>query len=1772
MKKILTLVGIFAAAFTMAQCPKTLAFDTSVCAGINRSVDATILKSRLCGDSILIVFNATGTALAGDTNVYMHSGPEFRSFTGWQNAYTAGTWGTNNGVGRMTSLGTNLWGIRINPRTYYNFSADSCLEGLFMVFRNFDGTKVAKDGTNDIYLWINNNLANPSTTYAGVTAFKTRNNNITYAWSDGPTDSVRTFTTGGFYTVTLTGIGGCTATGTVRIRTPHSPVSIGNDLVRCSGAPATVFSASTGFVSYQWNDRPTASAVNTYTATNFGTYWVKAIDSAGCISRDTARILLTEVNALNLPDTVSSCTGNPVNVDAAVSIDAQGDSLVIVYDATQGQTGLINVTKVYFHSGPEFRPFQGWQTQYTAGNWGQDDGIGLMTSLGNNRWRIAIDPQAYYGYSPDSSLNGIFMVFRNATGTATGKDNSGNNIFVNAAGTTPFSAFAGVTASRKARGPLSYNWFNGPTTSAIAISASGVYRVTVTDGSCSKVDSVRAVFSSSLTLNLGPDTTVCTGQNVLLNAGSGYVRYQWSTSANDTLSTKTVNTPGTYTVTATLANGCQATGSRIVSNPTKKVNLGADITRCANAPSTSLNAGSGFLSYQWLNGTAGASSTYAAVKAGKYWVKATDSIGCASYDTILVTTSAVAGLNLPDTLSTCPGNTLTADANTSIQQNGDSLIIVYDATQGQTGLAGASKVYMHSGAELHPFGGYQYLVGNWGQDDGIGKMDSLGNNRWRIAIVPQSYYGYHPDSSLNGILMVFRNANGSATGKDGAGNDIFINMAGATPASSFAGVTVTRKASGGVTYNWSNGPTTSSSSFTTSGVYYVTATQGVCSRVDSVRALFLNGAAINLGADTTICAGTTARLRAPSGFVHYSWSTGDTTSSILVNTPGLYSVTASSAGGCNSIGSRRVSISSRTVSLGNDVHRCNSITTTLTATSGFASYVWNSNLPVASNTFAAVQEGQYRVKAIDSFGCAAYDTVLVDQTDVLNLAIQDSATVCPGTSFYVNASTRIEQYGDSVVVWYNAAAATGVSQLAGASKVYFHSGPEFRAFTGWQTAYTVGNWGQDDGIGKMDSLGNNIWRFAFVPQRYYNYSPDSSLNGIFFLFRNANGTSTGKDNGGADFCLNLSNGQCTPSNGLAVTAKRKSAGNITYLWSNGATHDTVYLNTPGTYRVTATDAFGCSKSDTIVLRNTSAGIINLGRDTTLCAGQSLVLNAGTGYNSYSWSSGDTTRTKTVTAAGTYTVTAFNGACSFTGSIIVTYSGRKVTLGGDVTRCDTLPVTINAPAGFVSYKWFNAGNSSASRAAVKPGNYWVKATDSIGCVSYDTVRVRESYLSRFNLPDSAKGCLGDSVLLNGSVQAYSKDDSIVIVYDATQGTSTLQTATKVYMHSGVQFQPFGGWNNVVGNWGLDDGVGQMRSLGQNRWTITIDPAAYYSVNPDSTVQGLWIVFRNEDGTKTGKNATNGDIFLNLQSATPVSTFGGITASYKPTGTLTFNWSNGSNTPVIRITQSGTYKLTATDGICTKSDSVVASVAASPTVNLGKDTCVKSGSPIVLNAGAGYASYTWNTGASTQTLNVSAAGTYSVRVTNSNGCAARDTVVVTSCTSGTCTNFNAQFMIMAVSPNNQITIRDQSTGQALSYKWYFGDNTTATDSGNVTHTYAQGGVYTVMLVLSSPGCGTDTFRVTRNVNGIEEIGFQSVSVYPVPTNGQFTLSLNSERALELTLCLRSITGNLVQTKLLTVPSGESEWIMDATGLPAGCYFLTADDKQTGAHFVKRIQIIK
>ena len=185
-------------------------------------------------------------------------------------------------------------------------------------------------------------------------------------------------------------------------------------------------------------------------------------------------------------------------------------------------------------------------------------------------------------------------------------------------------------------GYTSYTWNGSSGGQTYPVTSPGTYTLTAVDtNNCSYSLTTNVTLNPLPTPNLGPDKTVCPNAPVTLNPGAGYAHYLWNTAAIDQIIT--VTQPGTYTVTVTDGNNCQASDQIIISNyPLSNVNLGPDVAICNNG-SVTLTAQSGFASYFWSTGST--QNPIQVTTSALYWVFATDNFGCVYSDTVSVSVS-----------------------------------------------------------------------------------------------------------------------------------------------------------------------------------------------------------------------------------------------------------------------------------------------------------------------------------------------------------------------------------------------------------------------------------------------------------------------------------------------------------------------------------------------------------------------------------------------------------------------------------------------------------------------------------------------------------------------------------------------------------------------------------------------------------------------------------------------------------------------------------------------------------------------------------------------------------------------------------------------------------------------------------------------------------------------------------------------------------------------------------------------------------------------------
>ncbi len=132
--------------------------------------------------------------------------------------------------------------------------------------------------------------------------------------------------------------------------------------------------------------------------------------------------------------------------------------------------------------------------------------------------------------------------------------------------------------------------------------------------------------------------------------------------------------------------------------------------------------------------------------------------------------------------------------------------------------------------------------------------------------------------------------------------------------------------------------------------------------------------------------------------------------------------------------------------------------------------------------------------------------------------------------------------------------------------------------------------------------------------------------------------------------------------------------------------------------------------------------VNLGPDQTICPGDSILLDAGAGKDSYLWSpGGETTHDIWIKNPGTYSVYVTDYMCQYSDTMTLAhYPVPPIDLGADTTICQGSTITLDAGPGFTVYNWSNGGHSQTT--VVGPGTYSISASTVGSCNSMDTITI------------------------------------------------------------------------------------------------------------------------------------------------------------------------------------------------------------------------------------------------------------------------------------------------------------------------------------------------------------------------------------------------------------------------------------------------------------------
>ncbi len=221
----------------------------------------------------------------------------------------------------------------------------------------------------------------------------------------------------------------------------------------------------------------------------------------------------------------------------------------------------------------------------------------------------------------------------------------------------------------------------------------------------------------------------------------------------------------------------------------------------------------------------------------------------------------------------------------------------------------------------------------------------------------------------------------------------------------------------GITYLWSNGATTPSITVNSSGIYNVTVTNSTgCSKSDSKEIIVELLPIPNLGDDVTLCDGDSIILDGNATDIsNFLWSTGQTTQTITVNSPNIYSVTATTANGCSGSDDVVVSFASISIILMDTIDLANASPVILDAGNPGATYLWSTGETTQSISIDTI--GSYSVTITNAAGCSAVNTMTVVNTTSTNGLKYETVKVFPNpTNDFLVITATESKFATAIII------------------------------------------------------------------------------------------------------------------------------------------------------------------------------------------------------------------------------------------------------------------------------------------------------------------------------------------------------------------------------------------------------------------------------------------------------------------------------------------------------------------------------------------------------------------------------------------------------------------------------------------------------------------------------------------------------------------------------------------------------------------------------------
>lgn len=554
---------------------------------------------------------------------------------------------------------------------------------------------------------------------------------------------------------------------------------------------------------------------------------------------------------------------------------------------------------------------------------------------------------------------------------------------------------------------------------------------------------------------------------------------------------------------------------------------------------------------------------------------------------------------------------------------------------------------------------------------------------------------------------------------------------------------------------------------------------------------------------------------------------------------------------------------------------------------------------------------------------------------------------------------------------------------------------------------------------------------------------------------------------------------------------------------------------------------GTISGSTTVCTGSNSGTLTLtGHSGTITKWQG---NTGSGWYDIALT-GPSLAYNNLTQTTSYRVVVGNGVCGDTISGVATITVSPATNGGVLSGADTVCSTGNS--GWLTLTG-QVGAVQSWQASTDGGNSWTNITSTNTVLLYNNLT--QTTLYRVVVKSGA--C---PVAYSNAVQITVLTPPVGgFISGPTTGCSGSNAGTLVLSgYSGSilkwQYNSGSGWENIIHT---------QNTLSYSNLTVTTNYRVVVGNNVcanDTSAVIMITVYPLPDAAITPSGST--------------TICDGDTIVLQVPATLTYLWSTGATTQAISVALSGTYSVTVTDGngCSNQSQPVTVTVnnAPAPVITANGPTAFCEGASVVLTASAAD-SYSWSTGATTQSITVDTSGTFTVTVTNTDHCLGIGTSTPTVVTVHP--NPHAGFSTSASGGTVQFT--NASSG-GTSYLWDFGDGQLSV-LNNPSNTYASSGNYVVCLTATSAnGCEDSTCQTLSVFVGVESMEplVSSLTVMPNPASDHAVVSFALPQAGHFSIVLCDDLGReLVQVADARLAAGLHEFTVDLAQMNQGSYLI-------------------